>query len=86
MTYIMVLIVTKFREDRLNRSVFQIFSKNPWGAILPPPPPPPPSTVQIGLIGQGLVYLTLFEGVSVALKRAVCLIALKAISMDSHDN
>ena len=83
MTYIMILIVTKFREDRLNRSVFQIFSKNPWGAILPPPPP---STVQIGLIGQGSVYLTLFEGVSVALKRTVCLIALKAISMDSHDN
>ena len=35
-------------------------------------------------IGQGLVYLPLFEGV--ALKRAVCLITLKAISMDSHDN
>ena len=38
------------------------------------------------LTGQSLVYLPLFEGVFVALKRAVCLIALKAISMDSHDN
>ena len=40
MSYILVLKVTKFREDRLNR--FELFSKNPQGAILPPP-------VQIGL-------------------------------------
>ena len=32
------------------------------------------------------MHLPLFEGVFVALKRAVCLIALKTISMDSHDN
>ena len=38
------------------------------------------------LIGQGLVYFPLFEGVFVTLKRAVCLIALKAISMGSHEN
>ena len=31
------------------------------------------------------MYLPLFEGVYVALKRAVCLIALKAISMDGHE-
>ena len=38
------------------------------------------------LTGQGLVYLLLFEGLFVALKRAICLITLKAISMGSHDN
>ena len=40
MTYIIVFKYTKFGEDRL--TVFEIFSKNPQGAILPP--------VQIGLI------------------------------------
>ena len=32
------------------------------------------------------MYLLLFEGVFVTLTRVVCLMALKAISMDSHDN
>ena len=36
MTYIIVFKVTKFREDRLHR--FEIFSKNPQGAILSPTP------------------------------------------------
>ena len=32
------------------------------------------------------VHLPLFEGVLVTHRRAVSLMALKAISMDSHDN
>ena len=36
MTYIMVVRVTKFHEDR--QTVFEIFGKNPQGAILPPFP------------------------------------------------
>ena len=35
---------------------------------------------------QGLVYLPLFEGLFVTLRRAVCLMALKAISMDSDSD
>ena len=41
MTYIIVLKIAKFGEDRLSR--YEILSKNPQGSILPHPP------VQIGL-------------------------------------